>query len=92
MKTLEALAATETRLNDTFDKLTKARARIAELEAILTPILDDVVECHRCLGTGKDIVDETGACHICGGYGFNPGGDIREHMLSIRKLMTEAQS
>lgn len=62
-------------------------ARIAKLEAALRDIVGDMYDCKACDGTGIEEGEENIACERCGGYGFNPGGDIREHMIDARNIL-----
>ena len=71
-----------------YEKAIKERdAEIAHLKTALKSVNEQVYKCNVCNGTGRDPVDDPDACRVCGGYGFNPGGDIREVILSIRALL-----
>jgi len=49
------------------------------------------VPCENCNETGNEIGTED-ACRICGGYGFNPDGDIREAIVQARAVIAKALS
>ena len=63
-------------------------ATIERLRGLLSDVLRWVVPCSDCDESG---VEENGedACRICGGYGFNVGGDIRDTVIDIRKELAK---
>lgn len=73
----------------------KANARLIAAAPDLLSALEDVVfntcECHNCNGSGIDLRTDNDACADCGGYGFNPCGDIREAVIDARAAIAKAK-
>lgn len=58
-----------------------------ELLDALKKVSDEFYPCEMCEGTGNNLDDPESACRICGGYGFNPGGDIRQAIVEARTIL-----
>lgn len=64
----------------------------SDMLAALEAINKEVYICQRCYGTGiQQHGKEAEACPTCGGYGFNPGGDIRQVIVNVRKLIVKVR-
>lgn len=59
-------------LESAADELSKAAQRI----------VTQFKDCETCEGSGLDHDGES-ACRVCGGYGFNSCGDIRQDRLDL---------
>ncbi len=58
-----------------------------ELLDALKKVSAEFYPCETCEGTGNKLDDPESACRICGGYGFNPGGDIRQAIVEARTIL-----
>lgn len=63
---------------------------IERLKEALNVLIKDVSDCTSCDGSALDHDGES-ACRTCGGYGFNPAGDVRQDMLDAGKLLGESK-
>ncbi len=69
------------------EEIAMLKKRVAELEAALKEISGEFYPCQRCDETGIEPETENNACDRCGGYGFNPGGDIRQAIIDARNIL-----
>jgi len=47
--------------------------------------------CCRCDGTGIEPNTKSDACYSCGGYGWNPTGDIHDAILIAKDAIAKAR-
>jgi len=68
------------------------KTRLKQAESILKELVApyNIAECNHCEGTGKEPNTLGDACHICGGYGEHPSGDIMEVIISAREYFKGA--
>ena len=58
----------------------------------LEALQDDRRDCHYCNNSGIEPETIKDACRNCGGYGFNVGGDIRQHLIDADAALAAAES
>ncbi len=63
----------------------------SELLRALRMVNEQMYPCEHCDESGVEPGSEADACGVCGGYGFNPGGDIREAILEARVVLGKVQ-
>ena len=65
---------------------------IRKLTEALKTYNDNFRECSYCAGKGIEPNTYEDACEVCGGYGFNPGGDIRQSRIDASALLAELKA
>ena len=65
-------------------------AEIERLKGLLRAYDENFSDCDHCKSTGIEPETKDDSCERCGGYGFNPGGDIREIRLAARAELAKA--
>jgi hypothetical protein len=59
----------------------------SDMVRALRTLNEQFYACEPCEESGTEPGTDHDACRICGGYGFNPGGDIREAILEARVVL-----
>jgi len=67
------------------------RLMLTNVEAAmaLESVSKEFYPCENCEETGVEIGTDGDACRVCGGYGFNPGGDIRDAFIQTRTILAK---
>jgi hypothetical protein len=77
-------------INNANKYIAALEASRAELLAALEAVCKQTKDCERCEGKGIELGTKN-ACCKCGGYGFNPCGDIRDAIVEGRSIIEKGK-